>query len=266
MKAYNFFDLMNEFNTSEEDAEKLISDFFRYENLEDYFIPEDTNAQEREAINIMFDDSKDIYDRIDEARKLDEFCLEAFYVELNLRKDLSPYTLFMSYYQKINQFNSLTSGAKGNFLIILDLFIEYLIDIHNISKAIVIQKELLEITNNNKKRNITRLSYLYFLLEKHEEFYEFYENNEFDEAIPYLLLINTLLKNDEFEKAKIVLNDMVAFIPFSKYIYRLWELDDKTEADALDFKEAVESCYEELFSYPNFFSWCKENIEEVYKS
>lgn len=266
MNSVNFFDLLGRVSgINIDDDVKSLKDFFVMSNFDSYMIPEDANEIEKDAIKIMFDESKDILDRIYDACKIDPLCIEAFYADLATRNETDAYTLFMNYYHKKDEFDSFTSYGKSNYAIVLDFFIEYLIDIHNITKAIHVQKELMKITKTNISRNITRLSYLYYLLEKHEEFYNFYQDYDFKDAISYMLLINTLLKNDEFDKAKIVLNDMITYVPYSNYIYHIWDLEEN-EVEAIEFKEAVENCFEELCSVPDFFLWCKENIEEVNKS
>ena len=267
MDKLNFFDLLGKVSgISIEDDLQSLKDFFIMSNYDNYMIPENANEIERDAIRIMFDDKKDIIDRVYDATNIDPFCIEAFYLELSTRNESGDVNnLFMSYYRKKDEFEDLPPYSKSNYLIILDFFIEYLIDIHNITKAIFVQKDLMKISKQNMNRNTTRLCYLYFLLEECEDYYEFYQESEFKDPVAYMLLINTLLKHDQFDRAKIVLNDMITYVPFSNYIYRIWDLDE-SEVEAIDFKEAVESCYEELNSVPDFFLWCKENIEEVVKS
>ena len=260
MNKWDLFSVISESKGQNKDEDfQYLLEFFVNENLHNYWIPNDANDNERKAIEIIFNDDKDIMDRIDEARLYDPYCLEAFFIELYMNEDEWNHSYFLSYYLKLSEYNNLSPYSKNSFKIILDFYIEFLIDMRNIKKAIKVQYSLINECGDNNIRNSTRLCFLYSLIEDNEAFYNYYQNNDLGNITSYILLIITLLKADEISAAQDVLNDMVSLFPSTEYIYHSWDLPEGSK-EAEELLEALDSCYEEIRTMDDFFGWCKENI------
>ena len=237
----------------------FLESFFTPENVPDYFIPDYASEAEKEAVLLFFESEKPLEERVIEARNLDPMSIEAFFVDLSLHEEVLSYSIFKEYYDKLDDYETYTVYAKENLCIIVDLFVEYLLDIHYIKGAIRVQERLNTIPRYT--RNISRLSYLYYLIENGESYYDLYLKEDFEDPASYLLLINTLLKCGDQDKAREVLNDMFSAVPYSDYIDKIWELDSSIE-EARIFADAVDRCFDELCSVPYFFTWCSQNREE----
>ncbi len=237
-----------------------IDNFFLPENLPDYSYPDYANDRERTAIEVMFDEDLTLEDRIKKAREIDRYCIEAFFTELSMREETLAYNLFREYEEDLSSISQLDRYGRENLMIILDLFVEYLIEIRNYKTAIRLQKRINDVSEEGA--NYVRLGYLYSFIEDSDAFYDLYLDGKVKDASCYLLLILTLLKNEEEVKAKEVLNEMFAVIPYSEYIDRIWELDTSIE-EASVFADCVDRLFDELCSVPYFFNWCAKNKEEA---
>ena len=256
----DIFSFANELSAlKKEEVEPYLESFFVPENAPDYYVPEYATEAEKEAVLLFFESEKPLDERVIEARNLDPMSIEAFFVELSLREEVLSYSIFKEYYDRLDDYDSYTVYAQENLCIIVDLFVEYLLDIHYIKGAIAVQKRLNLVPRYTK--NISRLSYLYYLIEDGDAYYDLFLNEDFEDPASYLLLINTLLKCGEQDKAREVLNDMFAYVPYSDYIDRIWELDSSIE-EARVFADAVDRCFDDLCSVPYFFTWCSQNREE----
>lgn len=263
MNKYNFFTLASELSKhTPEEVGTYVDSFFIPENYHSYEIPEYAEDNERKAIEILFTGEEDILTRLERAREYDYLCVEAFFVEVSMFDDILSYDSFYRYYLLIDDFPEFTIYGQENYLLILDLFVEYLIDIGNIKTGIRVQKDLIRISKGKSVRNTARLCYMYFLLEDADTYYDYYLSEEFDDPGCYLLLIVTLLKNNEEGKAKEVLHDMFSLFPKSRYIDRIYELDEGDE-EARRFIDCVNGCFDELCSVPYFFKWCAQNKEDI---
>ena len=127
-------------NAPEERLSEDIRDFFREENLESYRIPDIATELERNAIACLFDEEKEIPERIKDAREIDPLCIEAFYLELCLSEDTSSYHIFGRYDRMKDAYPSFTPYGKENYRLILDFYVEFLLDMHNITQGIRVQK------------------------------------------------------------------------------------------------------------------------------
>ena len=261
MATTDIFTLANELAKLEKsEAEEYIDSFFVPENLPEYYFPEYVNEAEREAILTFFESDKPVEERVLEAKSLDPLSIEAFFVDLSMHEDILSYSIFQNYWDMLPDYESYTVYGKENLMIILDLFVEYLLDIHNIKGAIKVQEKLHSIPGNTV-RNVPRLCYLYYLIEDGNTYYDLYLKENFEDPTSWLLLINTLLKCEEPDKAREVLNDMFSAVPYSDYVDHIWEIDESIE-EARVFSDAVNRCFDELISVPYFFTWCSQNKEE----
>ncbi|MBQ1477619.1 MAG: hypothetical protein IIZ33_05695 [Erysipelotrichaceae bacterium] len=259
----NFYSFVRELSALVKDEIlDFLEGYFTPEGYVDYLIPDYVTPEEKKAVEALFLHEGSMKEKIDEARKYDPLCIEAFYIEVSMLDDVLAYDVFVRYHRMISGYESFTSYGKENYMMMLDLFIEYLLDISNIKGAMKIQKDLIRLTPERTLRNTTRLCYMYYLLEDSDSFYNYYHEEDLDDAGCFLLLIVTLLKNDDEEKAREVFNDMLSLFPYADYIDHMWELDDSNE-EAAKFMECVNSCFDELCSVPYFFAWCSANKEEV---
>ena len=237
-----------------------IDNFFLPENLPDYTYPDYVNDREKAAIEVMFDEDLTLEERILKAKEIDRFCIEAFFTELSMREETLAYSLFREYEEEFASISELDRYGRENLLIILDLFVEYLIEIRNYKTAIRLQIKINE--KGEENANYVRLSYLYSFIEDSDAFYKLYLDGKVKDPACFLLLIITLLKNEEEDKAKDVLNDMFITVPYSDHIDRIWELDTSIPEAAV-FADCVDRLFDELCSVPYFFSWCAQNKEEA---
>jgi len=256
----SFENLISDIAKTREDPKEYLLGFFTKENFKKYSLDNNPDKDEIKAIKIMFESKKDLLDRVNAALKYDPFCLEAFFVYFVLSEDIYVNYRFEAFYKEMNEFADLDDHQKYNYLRIMDFYVEFLMDVHNFTRAIKVQKMLIRLRNDLNNKDMHRLVYLYYEIEDAEELYRFYANNEFDDYA-YLLLIVTLLKNDETLKAKEVLLEMFEKIEYASYLDHLWDLD-LNDPKQKQFYSTVEKSYVELSSIPDFFSWVnmiKEN-------
>ena len=164
-----------------------------------------------------------------------------------------PQMSFVSYYKENNNYADLSVYHKYCYLRILDLYVDFLLDIYNITRAIKVQRLLVAFNNNMYQKDITRLAFMYSVLENWKDLYQLYLNNDFD-AYEYLLLLVVLLKHEEEYKAREVLIEMFDKIEYSTYLSHLWDLDLNDEKQKA-FYDVVEDCYSDISSIPDFFSF-----------
>lgn len=248
--------LINDLSLSKIEPKKFLENFFTKENFKEYHIASNPDKYELKAIKNMFESKKDLLERVESSIKHDPFCLEAFFVYFVLSEDVYVNYRFEAFHDEMKEFGSFTDHQKHNYLKIMELYVEFLSDIHNYSRAIKIQKMICILKNNSDINDIYRLAYLYYEIEDADDFYRFYLDSEFNET-SYLLLIITLLKKDEKLKAKEVLLEMLKKYEYAKYLDHLWDLDLDDPKQKKFYKD-VESIYLELSSIPDFFVWVNE--------
>ena len=258
----SFKNLVNDFDENEKIEEYLLH-FFTKTIFKDYEISDDVDSDQLKAIKIMFESKKDLRDRIDDAFSYDPFCKEAFFAYLMISEDVYVQLRFDTYLKELNNYPGFDSYQKSCYITILNFYVEFLLDISNITTAIRIQKLMIQLTNSIEPRDISRLAYMYFSNEICEDFYRLYLDNKFT-LYDYLLLIVTLLKHEEEMKAREVLIDMFDNIEYGTYLDHVWDLDEN-DPKQKRFMEIVNDCYEDLSSVPTFFSWVNKTREKYGK-
>ena len=251
------------FEDVQNDPEDYLKSFFTPEHFKDYQIDECADASQVKAIRTMFTSKKELDRRIDSALKYDPFCLEAFFAYFILTEDVFVNYRFQSYYAQADHYADLDAYEKTCYLSILDYYVEFLLDLHNITTAIKIQRLIIRLSRNATPAMIDRLALMYSLIEDADEFYRLYLDHDF-QTYDYLLLMATLLKHEDKLKAQEVLTDMFDKINYATYLDHLWDLDLQDPAQKA-FYDVVEDCYDEISAIPDFFIWVntiKENSEE----
>lgn len=255
----NFNDLVN--NAYKQDkVEEYLLNFFNKKNYKEYEIDDNASLDQIKAIRTMFNSRKDLRKRIDDAFAYDLFCVEAFFAYLMINEDVFLQLRFNTYYKYIDDYPDFDLYEKNNYIRILNLYVDFLSDIRNITKAISILKMIIKLTNQASETNISRLAYMYFMIEDDKEFYKLYTNYEFA-TVDYLLLMVTLLKHDEELKAQEVLLDMFDNIECSTYLDHIWDLDED-DIKQQEFYKAVDGCFDDILSIPTFFSWVNKVREK----
>lgn len=260
-KTYN--DLVEETKEMDvEEARAYLCNFFRDGNEDSYIIDEDADADGREAILALFENGKTYMDKINDSLKYNEYCKEAILLEKRGYEDPIVEAEFNANIIETNDYDSFSPYKKKCFHSFLKLYSDFLFDVGNITKSIKIFRMYFDLSNDYSKENMRDISFKYAIVEDDKGFYQFFLDHEFKYPEPYLLLISVLLKHEEYDKAKEVLNEMVDEIKYADYIYRMWELADNQTDEACIFKEAVDFCFDEMTTYPCYFSFCKENIDK----
>ena len=255
-----FDDLINGLEDNKDRIEDYFVEFFSRGNYKQYGVDGDPDKDERKAIRVMFESRKKLRDRIEESFSYDPFCLEAFFAYYIISEDIYVDYRFKDYYNESGNFADFSAYQKKCYLKIMDFYVEFLLDIRNITTAIKVQRLIIRLTNDLSQKNINRLSYMYSSVEKADDFYRLYLEADFD-SYDYLMLLITLLKHDEESKAKEVLLDMFENVKYAEYMDHLWDLDTK-DPEQKEFYECIESCYSEISSVPDFFAWVNMINEE----
>ena len=255
-----FDDLVNGLENHKDSIEDYFLSFFSRENYKQYEVDGDPDKDEAKAIRIMFQSKKKLRDRIEESFSYDPFCLEAFFVYYIISEDIYVNYRYKEYYKDSNNFADFSAYQKKCYLKIMDFYVEFLLDIRNITTAIKVQRLIIRLSNDHSQKNINRLSYMYSTIEKADDFYRLYLESEFD-AYDYLMLLITLLKHDEDKKAKEVLLDMFRNVKYAEYMDHLWDLDTK-DPEQKEFYKLIEDCYSEISCVPDFFAWVNLINEE----
>ena len=258
----SFNNLVNDFKENEKIEDYLLR-FFTKSNFKEYEISDAADSEQSKAIKIMFESKKDLRDRIDDAFSYDPFCKEAFFAYLMISEDVYVQLRFDTYLKELDNYPGFDSYQKSCYITILNFYVEFLLDISNITTAIRIQKLMIQLTNSIEPRDVSRLAYMYFSNEIYEDFYRLYLDNKFT-LYDYLLLLVTLLKHEEEMKAREVLIDMFDNIEYGTYLDHVWDLD-KNDPKQKRFMEVVNDCYEDLSSVPTFFSWVNKTREKYGK-
>lgn len=265
MSSFKDFIFEADFIESSKIEEYLI-DFFVPNNYNNYSIPQEANDEERNSIYEMFHGEDDLLLRTSRVLDNDPLCLEANYVNFRLNEETLVDVWFNNLFLKENDYKDFTPYGKMEYLGILEIYAKFLADIHNITFAIKIIKKVVALEGHYTNNTIAKLSYLYSLIEDKNGFYDLYINEEFNEPSPYLLLIVVLLKHEDEIKAKEVLSSFLSKFEYGDYIDHIWDIENNESKEALEMKDAIEICFEELMSVPYFFSWCSENKKKTLRS
>lgn len=256
---HSFDSLVNDINTQTKVDEYLLS-FFSKNNFKDYQISEHANKSQIKAIKKMFESKKNLNERVEEAFDYDPFCREALFVYLMISEDVFLQLRFDAYYEEVSKFGGFDEYERLCYLTILDLYVDFLLDIDNVTKAIEVQRMIIKLTNNISEKAVSRLSYSYYSLENWKDFYRLYTDAKFD-LYAYLLLTVTLLIHDEKLKAEEVLMDMFNNIEYGTYLDHVWDLDIE-DPKQKEFHDTVQDCFEDLKCVPTFFSWVNKVREK----
>ena len=251
--------LVSGLQENRDNPEEYFVNFFSRSNRKQYHIDSQADDDQVKAIRILFDSKKDLRDRIDQSFSFDPLCLEAFFIYYITSDDVFVDYRFKTYYDQIGRFPDLSAYQKKCYLKIMDFYVEFLLDIGNYTTAIKVQRQIIKLGNVSQK-DIDRLSFMYCVIERADDFYRLYLDHMFD-AYDYLLLIVTLLKHEDEIRAKEVTQDMFRNIPETEYLDHLWDLDDKDEQQQTFYK-TVDECYEYIRGVPDFFTF----INRVHQS
>lgn len=257
----SFENLVNDID-SQTKVEEYLLNFFNKKNYKEYEISDLANEDQIKAIKIMFESKKTLIDRVDDAFNYDPFCAEAFFTYLMISEDVFLQLRFNDYYNEASKYGSFDEYEKVNYIKILDFYVDFLLDICNVTKAIIVQKLIIKLTNKYTKKATSRLAYAYYGVENADDFYRLYCDSKFD-TYEYLLLLVTLLKHDESLRAQEVLLDMFKNIEYGTYLDHVWDLDENDPTQK-EFADTVEDCFDDLNSIPTFFSWVNR-IREKYE-
>ena len=248
------------------DLEKYLAGFFTSVNYEDYQIDELCNENEKMDIYDMFHSGEDILVRALMILDKDPLCLEANYVNYLLNDEMMVDVWFNGLLNRSNEYHGFTDYGKVAYRKLLNVYSQFLLDIHNVTFAIKVMKVIKSLEGHYHKEDIGRLSYMYSLIEDDDDFYDLYLNEDFEEMIPYILLMVVLLKHEEDLKAREVFSDFLSQYEKGEYIDHIWELDGDVSDEATELRNAVDICFEEICSVPYFFSWCSDNKERKLRS
>ena len=256
----NFNSLVNNIKETDK-AEEYLAKFFVRKNYSDYEVNDLANKDQIKAIKIMFTSKKELSERIDEAFSYDPFCVEALFAYLMISEDVFLQLRFNAYYDEAKNYGGFDEYTKICYIEILNLYVDFLLDIENITKAILIQNLIIKLTNTCSKQAITKLAFCFYAIEDADRFYRLYLDTEFG-AYEYILCLVTLLKHDEDIKAQEVLLDMFKNIEYATYLDHAWDLDENDPVQK-EFSDTVNDCVQEIFNIPTFFSWVNR-IREKY--
>lgn len=258
----SFDQLVYEIELTEPEAVlKYLENFFVFDNYAQYLIDEKSDSNDKESILKMFQDKEPILQRANTVLNNNNFCIEAFFVCYCLSEETSLNVFMNNMYHKQNEYKLFSEYQKNNYLRILSFYVQFLINIHNITFAIKVLKTIIKLEENYSDIYVSRLAYLYCLIENKDDFYDLYLNVGFRQITPYILLMIVLLKHEEELKAKEVFSELLSKFEYAEYIDHIWDLDDVDDEEAIEFKNIMELCFEEICAIPYFFSWCSDNKE-----
>lgn len=259
---HSYCDLVNNVNANT-NAEEYLLAFFSKNNFSDYKIDDGANKDQTKAIKTLFESKKDLEDRIEDVFNYDPYCKEAMFAYLLIADSVYLQLRFDSYYKMIDEFGSFDDYTKNNFIEIMNMYVDFLLDIVNNTKAIEVQNIIVKLSKEYSKKAVSRLAYAYYSIEDSDNFYRLFANAKFG-IYEYILLLVTLLKHDDFIKAKEVLYDLFKNNEYGIYLDHIWDLND-ADPKQKEFCEIVDDCYEEISAVPTFFSWVNREKENYGK-
>lgn len=248
---------------SDTKVDEYLLDFFTKKNYKEYKINDELNRKQSKAIKIMFESRKSIADRVEDAFAYDPFCIEALFAYLMISEDVFLQLRFDSYMDKLDDYPRFNDYAKYCYIIILNFYVDFLLDVNNCSKAIMIQKLVVRLTNKYTSDDVAKLAYAYFTIENADDFYRLYAEAKLT-IYEYLLLMVTLLKHDDKLRAQEVLLDMYENIEYGTFLDHIWDLD-LNDPKQKEFHDSVNECFEDLKGVPTFFSWVNKTREKYGK-
>lgn len=250
----NYYDLVNgiEKNTN---LDEYLKKFFSKSNFKNYECFESATEEDVKSIRILFESNKPFTERISKVLKVNPFCIEALFLYVVSYPPVFIDQKLEAYYDSADKFAKFTEYQKDNYFEILNLYSEFLQNINNITKSILVDKLIVKFYGYADKL-VDRLAYDYFTLEDEENFYRLYADTDLS-TYAYLLLINTLLKHNDKLRAKEVLFDFFDNVEYATYLDHVWDLKED-DVDQKEFAEIVNDCNEDLMSVPTFYSFVYE--------
>lgn len=239
---------------------------FCAEDASDYLISEMAGGQDVDSIKDMFSLSDNLLDRAREIYENNMYCLEAFYVIYRLGNALEVYQMFNGLLYNGSFYDELNSYRQYTYKTMLEIYAEYLAEIHNLRKTIEVTKIISTFEGSYSRLSLNRLAFAYSLLEDLDSFFELYEEAGFNDITQYLLLMIVALKQNDQDKAKEVYSELLSGYEYAQYLdypKALLKIDDE---EAKRFYAAVEAVCEELVAVPDFFLWCARNKEKTFLS
>ena len=241
---------------------EYLSNFFVSKNLKNYVIRKDSSLPYKLVLKYLFSSHLNIEERAYKAIDKYVFCYEAVFIIYMVSDEAYAYSYFKYYYEMKDSFPGFSDNEKAAYLKILDLYVDFLIEIGNYTQAQKIENLLMMFSNADTNKEIDRMIYILYMKEDAKEMYKLYcENNDIS-IESYILLMITLLKNDEELKTKGVLSEFVSKYTYGEYLGRIWDLDTKEE-DAMEFFDIVDSCYDKILSVPDFFATIAEMTNSI---
>lgn len=253
-------DLIKETNDIPDD--KLLSyftDFFRAENYQDYSSIEEPTGKQEQALAVLFEEDKELADRVGEALALDPFCIEALFIDLCMAPPVYIYRNFNDLFVRKEQYESFDKRQKSCFLAAMVMFVDFLFEIANIHKALSVLTAYCATVGEYSSNSLIRFGYLYTSLEDAESFFDMYHNFEFDEPVLYILLLIVLLKNERQAEAQEVYLDFMEVFPYAEKLGSIYELDGNSDEEAMRMVAAYDACDTIVASLPYFGEWCRLN-------
>lgn len=241
---------------------EYIDSYFNNDNYSDYIEGLDNlDDKQEKAIEMLFDKSiNDIVDRCTEALGLYPYCFEALFIIYHKTDSLFFYyqiqDFFNAYYTEILDYKQYLE----DFASILLLVYEYYMDIRNISQA---EKTLVLMSNIYGEEAILSKKMIFCcFVEDDITMMDLYNKYGFNRPIEYILLIVTLLKRDKMDDAKLVYEDMLSEYKYADLLCDPKLLQNLNDEESKIMMNALETCIGIIESYPMFFSWASEVIEE----
>ena len=258
MEKTNYFDLVeNTFEFDDEGKVKYFEEFFVYDNYDKYEVDEDINETERAAIEVLFKGTEDIADRAFEALDIDICCKEAYLLFRCLFDEVVVSQAFKELSLKTPEYKNMTAYSKRNFIIILDMYSDFLMSIQNLTGAARQLETALSLDETKDYTLYVKLATIYTLKEDREALVELVESIDNQDCFIYLVTIVTLLKYGDM-RAESIFHDMLREFPESEYIDHMWDLAyDKPEDEI--FADSVDGAFNFICSVPDFYSWCNEH-------
>lgn len=239
--------------------------FFDIDNLESYTFDSLANKKEIESSKKMFG-VDDVFERAKNVLEEDPLCLEAFYVFYRLADDYSLYLYFDKMFNQRSKFKRYSKYKKFVYKQILDNYVTFFTDLKSFTQAIAVEMEIIQTLELCGVGEITRLSFLFAMIEDFDNLYDLYTQVGFYDESSYIALIVTALKNNEEIKAIEVLNDFIGDYKYAEYIDHPWDLEKIDDNEAIRMNDAISVCFELIRSVPYFINWCRDNKKQIVKA
>lgn len=231
--------------------------FFKIENENEYEFDNRMSEANISALRYLFENEDDLDARVDEVLEIDPLCIEGWYIRHKLAEDEENHHLLRSYLAMSKDYAGFNEYEKDNYRFILMRHADYLAAIHNVHKALSVL-DLLSGLEGTRQGLVEMYAICYAALERGDEFYDLYLDTEFTSLFQYLMLIVTLLKEENYLRAEEVCRDMIEVYPLSIFLDHPQDLADDESKEAENFFNTLDFIYDHLLSVEDFFTWFKE--------